>query len=64
MTENSDILFKLPMTENSDILLTLPITKSQKSAGKEVEAAWACDDKRGALRRKEGNGTESTRKNE
>ena len=29
--------------------------------GKEVEVVWACDEKRGALRRKEGDGNESTR---
>ena len=27
---------------------------------KEVELVWACDDKRGTLRRKEGDGNEST----
>ena len=29
--------------------------------GKEVEVVWACDEKRGTLRRKEGDGYESTR---
>ena len=33
---------------------------SKESPGKEVEVVWACDEKRGALRRKEGNGNEST----
>ena len=33
--------------------------KSQ-SPGKEVELAWACDAKRGALCRKEGDGNGST----
>ena len=28
--------------------------------GKEVEVVWACDEKRGTLRRKEGDGNEST----
>ena len=30
------------------------------SPGKEVEVVWACDEKRGALRGKEGDGNEST----
>ena len=34
------------------------------SKGKEVEEVWACDDKRGALGRKEGDGNESTRERE
>ena len=33
----------------------------KESPGKEVEVVWACDEKRGALRRKEGDGNESTR---
>ena len=32
------------------------------SPGTEVEVVWATDEKRGALRRKEGDGNESTRK--
>ena len=32
----------------------------KESPGKEVEMAWACDEKRGTLRRKEGDGNEST----
>ena len=32
----------------------------KESPVKEVEAVWACDEKRGALRRKEGDGNEST----
>ena len=32
--------------------------------GKEVEVAWARDDKRGALRSKEGDGNDSTDENE
>ena len=35
-----------------------------KSQRKEVEAVWACDAKRGELRRKEGDGNESTREKE
>ncbi len=34
------------------------ITKN--NPGKEVEVVWACDEKRGTLRRKESNGNEST----
>ena len=34
------------------------------SQGKEVEVVWACNDKRGALRRKKGDGNESTREKE
>ena len=34
-------------------------TKVGESPGKEVEVVWACDEKRGALRRKEGDGNES-----
>ena len=30
------------------------------SQGKEVEVVWACNDKRGALCRKKGDGNEST----
>ena len=30
------------------------------SPGKEVEVVWACDERRGTLRRKEGDGIEST----
>ena len=32
----------------------------KESPRKEVEVVWACDEKRGALRRKEGVGHEST----
>ena len=32
----------------------------KESPGKEVEMVWACEEKRGALRRKEGDGNEST----
>ena len=32
----------------------------KESPAKEDEVVWACDDKRGALRRKEGNGNGST----
>ena len=31
--------------------------------GKEVEVVWACDEKRGTLRRKEGDGNESSGEN-
>ena len=34
------------------------------SQGKEAEVVWACDEKRGALRRKEGDGNEKTREKE
>ena len=36
----------------------------KESPGKEIEVVWACDEKRGILRRKEGDGSESTRKKE
>ena len=36
----------------------------KESPGKEVEVVWACDEKRGASRRKEGDGNESTREKE
>ena len=32
----------------------------KESPGKEVEVVWACDEKRGTLSRKEGDGNEST----
>ena len=32
----------------------------KEGPGKEVEVVWACDEKRGTLRRKEGDGNEST----
>ena len=32
----------------------------KESTGKEVEVVWACDEKRGTLRRREGDGNEST----
>ena len=32
----------------------------KESPGKEVEVVWACDEMRGALRRKDGDGNEST----
>ncbi len=32
----------------------------KESPGKEVEVVWTCDEKRGTLRRKEGDGNEST----
>ena len=32
----------------------------KESRGKEVAVVWACDDKRGTLCRKEGDGNEST----
>ena len=31
-----------------------------ESTGKKVEVVWACDAKRGTLRRKEGDGNQST----
>ena len=39
------------------------ITKGNRkeSPGNEVEVVWACDEKRGALHRKGGDGNESTR---
>ena len=36
----------------------------EQSPGQEVGAAWACDENRGALRRKEGDGNGSTREKE
>ena len=35
-------------------------TNRQESSGKEVEVVWTCDEKRGAVRRKEGDIAEST----
>ena len=32
----------------------------KETPGKEVEVVWACDEKRGSLRRKAGDGNEST----
>ena len=32
----------------------------KESTGKEVEVVWACDEKRGTLRRREGDGNERT----
>ena len=32
----------------------------KESTGKKVEVVWACDEKRGTLRRKEGDGNETT----
>ena len=34
--------------------------RTEESTGKKVEVVWACDEKRGTLRRKEGDGNEST----
>ena len=36
---------------------------TKKVTGKDVEVVWACDEKRGALCRKEGDGNGSTLKN-
>ena len=36
------------------------ITKKVGPTGKKVEVVWACGDKRGTLRRKEGDDNEST----
>ena len=36
----------------------------KESPGKEVEVVWECDEKRRTLRRKEGDGNESTREKE
>ena len=33
----------------------------KESPGKKVEVVWACDEKRGTLRRKEGNGNDGRR---
>ena len=38
----------------------LTMSLSRESTGKKVEVVRACDAKRGTLRRKEGNGNEST----
>ena len=39
-------------------------TNRQESSGKEVEVVWPCDEKRVALRRKEGGIAESTGREE
>ena len=36
----------------------------KETAGNKFEVGWACDEKRGTLRRKEGDGNESTSENE
>ena len=36
----------------------------KESPGKEVDVVWACDEKRGELRGKEGDGNESAREKE
>ena len=36
----------------------------EKTQEKEVEVVWACGEKRGTLRRKEGDRNESTKENE
>ena len=36
----------------------------KERTGKDVEVVWACDEKKGALRTKEGDGNESTREKE
>ena len=38
--------------------------KHKESTGKKFEVVWACHAKRGTLRRKEGDGNESTREKE
>ena len=40
------------------------VNDRKESPGQEVEVVWACDEKRGTLRRKEGDGNESTREKE
>ena len=39
-------------------------TPMMKHTVKEIEVVWACDQKRGTLRRKEGDGNESTEEKE
>ena len=51
---------KLDKIRNEIITGTTKVGKSQRSTGKKVEVEWACDAKRGTLRRKEGDGNEST----
>ena len=36
----------------------------KQSPGQEVEVVWACDEKRGTLGRREGDGNENSRENE
>ena len=54
-------VMKLDKVRNERIKGT---TKVGGKSGKEFEVVWACDEKRGTLRRKEGNGNESTREKE
>ena len=43
---------------------TTKVGEIAKKEGNEVEVVWACDEKRGTLRRKEGDGNGSTRDKE
>ena len=52
---------KLDKIRNERIRGTTKVGGNHKeSTGKKVEVVWACDAKRGTLRRKEGDGNEST----
>ena len=52
---------KLDNIRNERIRGTTKVGENHKeSTGKEVEVVWACDEKRGTLRRREGDGNEST----
>ena len=45
---------KLDKIRNERIRGTTKVGEIAEHPGKEVEVVWACDDKKGALRRKEG----------
>ena len=56
---------KLDKIRNERIRGTTKVGGNRKeSPGNEVEVVWTCDKKRRALRRKEGDGNESTREKE
>ena len=52
---------KLDKIRNESIRRATKLGRNHKeSPRKEVEVVWACDEKRGAIRRKEDDGNEST----
>ena len=51
---------KLDKIRNERIRVTAKVRNHNESPGKEVEVVWAYDEKRGTLRRKKGDGNEST----
>ena len=62
MLQKYNVLYKLLelALQNGNIATHQRGGNRKERPGNEIEVVWACDEKRGTLRRKEGDGNEST----